>query len=127
MSSSDNLTFAGHYVPYNYTTWYDPSLCTLDTCPKSYAVLQYVPSLGGNAFFLAWFLIILVAQSVIGIQKRTWTFFVAMMGGAILEVIGYAARILMHNNIFNFNWFLMYGFNLHSSPSGDLCPSSVLQ
>ena len=110
MSSSQNLTFDGRPTVWNFTLWYNPSLCTLDTCPKSYAVLQYVPSLGGNALFLAWFIIIFVAQSVIGIYKRTWTFFAAMIGGCILEVIGYAARVLMHENIFDFNWFLMCGF-----------------
>ena len=110
MSSSQNLTFDGRPTVYNFTLWYNPSLCTLDTCPKSYAVLQYVPSLGGNAFFLTWFIAIVIAQSVIGIYKRTWTFFAAMIGGCVLEVIGYAARVLMHENIFNFNWFLMCVF-----------------
>ncbi|KAG8529694.1 uncharacterized protein KY384_005175 [Bacidia gigantensis] len=111
-----NLTFAGKPTTFNITTWNDPSLCTLDTCPENYSAILYVPNLGGNAFFLAWFAILLVAQTVIGIQKRTWTFFSAMIGGCILEVIGYSARILLHDNVFVFNNWLMYLICLTIAP-----------
>ena len=108
MSGSQNLTFDGRPTQWNFTLWYNPSqLCNVDICPKSYAVLQYIPNLGANAFFLAWFLLLLVVQGLLGVYKKSWSFFSAMMGGCLLEVIGYAARILMHNNIFNFSWFLM--------------------
>ena len=107
MSSSQNLTFDGRPTTFNLTTYDDPSLCTLSTCPESYATLRYVPSLAANAFFLAWFAILLVAQTLIGFKKRTWTFSVAMVGGCVLEIIGYTGRIMMNHNIFDFNNFLM--------------------
>lgn len=106
--SAQNLTFHNKPVPYNYTLWYTPTLCTLDTCPKSYATVKYVPSAGGNASLLAWFALIFVVQLMLGIQKRAWTFLAAMLGGCILEMIGYAARVSMYYNIFDFNRFLMY-------------------
>lgn len=107
MSDAQNLTFSGHFVPYNYSLWYDPALCTLETCPKSYATIKYLPSLSGNAFFLTWFSAIFLVQLALGIWKHTWTFLVAMVSGCLLEMVGYAARISMHANIFDFNRFLM--------------------
>ena len=107
MSDSQNLTFDGKPTTFNYTTYDNPGLCTLSTCPESYATLRYVPSLAANAFFLAWFATLFVIQTAIGVRKRTWSFFVAMIGGCILEVVGYVGRIMMHNNIFVFNNFLM--------------------
>ena len=108
MDASANLTFAGQPVVFNQTTYDDPTLCTLDTCPEVYASIDYVPNLGGNAFYLAWFAALGLVQLVVGTRYHTWTFMTAMLGGCILEVLGYAARVLMHENVFNFNWFLMY-------------------
>ena len=108
MSSSANLTFAGQPTVFNQTTYDDPSLCTLSTCPEDYSAVRYVPNLGGNAFYLAWFAAFGLMQLVLGIYYHAWTYMTAMLGGSILEVLGYAARILMHENVFNFNWFLMY-------------------
>ena len=82
--------------------------CTLSTCPLSEAQLDYVPSLGGNALYLGILAICLIAQLVLGIKYRTWGFLVAMVGGLILEIIGYAARIQMHYNPFPSGPFLMY-------------------
>ena len=100
MSLLSNATF-------NLTLYNDPSLCTIKTCPIDWATIQYVPSLAGNAFYLAFFIIILVFQIYLGARYRTWSFMVALLGGEILEVIGYAGRIELHDNIFVFGSFLM--------------------
>ena len=104
---SQNLTFANSPTTFNLTTWNDPSLCTLETCPKNYAAIRYIPSLPANAFFLACFAAMLAIQLFLGSQRRTWTFLVAMVGGLVLEVIGYTARVLLHENVFVFDYFLM--------------------
>ena len=104
--SVQNYTFNDKPVAYNYTLWYNPVLCTIDTCPKSYATMLYIPSLGANSFFLAWFTILFVAQAVIGSYKRTWSYVIAMVGGCLTEMAGYGARISMHANIFDENRFL---------------------
>lgn len=108
MSSSQNLTFSGYPTVFNLTTWNDPSLCTLSTCPKDYATLKYIPSLGANIFFLVWYILLFIAQAALGGRSRQWTFLTAMLGGCLGELIGYAGRGMMHQNIFDFNWFLMY-------------------
>ena len=81
MALQTNATF-------NVTLWNDPSLCTLTTCPLDWATIQYVPSLAGNAFYLALFLILLIAQTVLGVRFRSWSFMIALVGGGALEVIG---------------------------------------
>lgn len=95
-------------TPYINTTLYnDPTLCTLRTCPLSWAQVHYDPSLIGNTLYLFIFSLILVIQLLLGIHSRTWSFLVAVCSGEILEIIGYVARIQMHNNPFLSDPFLM--------------------
>jgi hypothetical protein len=82
-------------------------VCTLETCPISDAEVHYVPTLIGNALYIAIFALLLVLQIFQGIYYRTWSFTVAMIGGLLLEVIGYASRVQMHYNPFLFNPFLL--------------------
>ncbi|KAJ3164838.1 hypothetical protein HDU88_005050 [Geranomyces variabilis] len=84
------------------------SQCTLDTCDISQANMDYVPTLAGNSIYFAAFLVILVFQIGAGIKYRTWGFMAAMMGGLILECLGYIGRIMLHSNPFNFNSFILY-------------------
>lgn len=89
--------------------------CTLSTCPISEAEVHYVPTLFGNGFYIAIFVLLLGVQVFQGIYFRTWTFMSAMIGGLVLEIIGYGSRIQMHYNPFLFNPFLMY-FPLSKPP-----------
>jgi len=61
----------------------------------------------GNAIYAAIFGILLVAQLGLGIKYRTWGFMVGMACGLILEVVGYVGRIMIHNDPFDFNAFIM--------------------
>ena len=81
--------------------------CTIDICPMSYAELNYVPTLGGNAAYLAIFAILLIAQSVLVAIYRTWGFYVGMFCGVLLEIIGYVGRIGLHDNPFSFDHFVL--------------------
>ncbi|KAF7555678.1 hypothetical protein G7Z17_g1948 [Cylindrodendrum hubeiense] len=81
-------------------------LCTLDTCPLSEAIITYQPNIAGNAFFGALFGIMLLVQLGLGIRHKTWSYLVAMVFGLILEVVGYAGRIQLHDDPFNFNFFI---------------------
>jgi hypothetical protein len=99
-------------------TYFDPSYCTYATCSvKEYGQLQYIPSLAGNALYLAIFGLFLVAQLFLGIRYRTWGYLVAMVGGIILEIAGYVGRILLHNNDFDFNNFIIYIVCLTMGPA----------
>ena len=91
----------------NTTLYNDPTLCTLRTCPLSWAQVHYDPSLIGNTLYLFIFSLIFVIQLLFGIYSRTWSFLLAFCSGEILEIIGYVARIQMHNNPFLSDPFLM--------------------
>jgi len=95
---------------------FNPELCTLHTCPIQYAQIGYVPTLAGNSLYLAIFALLLFFQVLIGIRYRNWGYLASLVGGLILEIIGYAARIQMHFNPFLANPFLMWAFLLHQSP-----------
>ncbi|KAF2193908.1 sphingoid long-chain base transporter RSB1 [Zopfia rhizophila CBS 207.26] len=80
-----------------------PDFCTKVTpdCPVEGTIYGYYPSLGGNAFFAAFFGLCLIIQLVLGIKYRTWTFMIALALGCLGECIGYIGRIMMHNNPFD--------------------------
>ena len=83
--------------------------CTLSTCPLSLSKTGYVPNLGGNVFFAAWFTALLVAQLVLSIRFRTFSFLTGQLFGLALEIISYGARISLHYNPFKQGPFLAYG------------------
>ncbi|KAK0107329.1 hypothetical protein ONS95_004023 [Cadophora gregata] len=114
-----NLTHSnGHGTGYgNQTLLENPNLCTLDTCDLSLASFLYIPTLPGNVLFAAIFGIYLVAQIFLGIKHKTWGYMVAMVMGLLLEVIGYVGRVLLHNDPFNDNNFLMYLVTLTIAPA----------
>ena len=85
----------------------DPNNSTLTTRPLQFASVSYDPSLAGNTIYLVIFLLLLLAQCGFGIHSRTWGYFGSLFGGLLLEIIGYAARIQMHYNLFLANPFLM--------------------
>lgn len=81
--------------------------CTLETCPMSCAQVDYLPTLAGNAIYATAFGLLLIAQLGLGIRYKTWGFMVGMVFGLFLEIVGYAGRIMLHNNPFEFNNFIM--------------------
>ncbi|KAL8890481.1 MAG: hypothetical protein Q9192_005865 [Flavoplaca navasiana] len=100
----------------NRTLIEKPYLCTTETCPQEMQTIDYVPSLAGNAFFLALYALILILQIAAGIKWRTWSFTGCMIGGPVLEIIGYAARIQIHYNPFTSDPFLMYIVTITIAP-----------
>jgi len=86
---------------------FNPSLCTLDTCPLELAQVRYDPTLAGNALYLSIFALLLFIHIFLGIRYRTWGYFGAMFGGLVLEIVGYGARVKMHYNPFLSDPFLM--------------------
>jgi hypothetical protein len=104
-------------------SWVAPSLaahpdsCTLQTCPLSLAHLSYLPTLPGNALYAAIFGLCLIAQIALCVRYHIWGFLCGMFGGLVLEIIGYAARIMMHSNPFTKTNFLMWA-NLDLPNSG---------
>jgi hypothetical protein len=85
--------------PNNLTT-----LC--QTLLQYFGQVTYVPTLAGNALYMAIFIVILLAQITQGIIYRTWSYMVCMIFGLVLESIGYGSRIGMHLNPWDSNPFL---------------------
>ena len=91
----------------NTTLLEHPELCTLATCPLDMAQVQYVPSFAGNMLYIIILCLVAVAQLWLGIKYKTWTYMVSMLFGLIMEVVGYVARVQMHDNPFLSDPFLM--------------------
>lgn len=94
------------YYTFNGTA-INPEDCTVDICPMDYAITEYRPSIPGNVVLMVAFGLCLLAQIPLGIRYRTWGFMVCMIGGLVLEIIGSAGRIMMNNDPFSMNPFLM--------------------
>ncbi|CAG9975247.1 unnamed protein product [Clonostachys byssicola] len=82
--------------------------CTLDTCPLSMGIITYQPNIGGNALFLSIFGTLFLVQLYFGIRRKTWSYLAAMVLGLVTEGVGYIGRLQLHNDPFNFNYFLVY-------------------
>ena len=99
------------------TTIEDWNLCTPETCCLEQAQIFYIPSLAGNALYAAIFGLLLIAQLFFGIRYRTWSFVTWMSFGLVGELVGYIGRIMLHNNVFDFNAFLIYLIPLTIAPA----------
>ncbi|KAL4914009.1 RTA1 like protein-domain-containing protein [Aspergillus aurantiobrunneus] len=94
----------------------DPATCSLETCPIEDAYIQYQPTIPGNSVYIALFGALLIAQTLLCPVYRMWGFSGSMITGLILEVLGYAARILFHDDPFSMDYFLMNLISLSLGP-----------
>ena len=68
-------------------------LCTIQE-----TTYGYYPSIGSNAFFCVLFGLCCIAQIILGIRYRTWTYLIGLGIGCFGEALGYVGRIILHNN-----------------------------
>lgn len=73
----------------------------LPDCPVERSIYGYYPSLPANAFLAAWFALLFFPNIVFGIYYKAWTYMIALFLGCVVEAIGYAGRIMLHNNPFD--------------------------
>ncbi|PSK41783.1 hypothetical protein B9Z65_9169 [Elsinoe australis] len=104
-------------IPALNGTLIDFQACTVDICSLDYAQLDYVPSKSVNLAYLLIFGLLLLVHCVQGVYYRTWGYAVGMVGGLTLEVVGYAGRLGLHNDIFSFDTFVMYLVCLTIAPA----------
>lgn len=81
--------------------------CTLSTCDLAYSVYKYRPSLAANAAFIGLYSAALALHAFLGWRWRSWRFATCIIAGCLLEVIGYAGRIMLHGNPFSFEGFMI--------------------
>lgn len=81
--------------------------CTLDLCPLEASILRYQPSIAATSVAIAIFGFSLLLNLGQGVYHQTWGFMGSLLCGCILEIIGYVGRIIIRDNPFDFNGFLM--------------------
>ncbi|KAF9891388.1 hypothetical protein FE257_004244 [Aspergillus nanangensis] len=70
-------------------------------CPVSATTYGYTPNLPANALLATIFGICGIYHILIGLKARSWTFMIALAIGSLMEMVGYIARIGMHNNVWD--------------------------
>lgn len=79
--------------------------CTLETCSvEQYGWFTYIPTIPGNAVYLAIFAALILVQLFQAWKFRIYGgFAIGMVFGIVLEIVGYAGRIMMGtgNGIFS--------------------------
>lgn len=104
--------------PFDSIYWTQPYLCNYTTCPLDpFGQLHYRPSLAGNALYLSVFVLGLLVASALSIKYKTWGYLAGIVGGAGLEVIGYAGRLMLWQDDFNNNNFIIYLVGLTIGPA----------
>lgn len=81
--------------------------CTLALCPIEASVYRYRPSLPANIIFIALYAVAMLAHIILGVRWKAWWFMWCMIAGCVDEIIGYAGRVMMYYNPFNFNAFMI--------------------
>ena len=89
----------------------------LETCPIEDAFVQYQPTIVGNAIYLGFFALLLIAQIIQLVRYRTLGFSIGLFCGISLEIVGYVGRILLHDNPFDLNSFIIYLVCLTIAPA----------
>jgi len=94
-------------LPDNLITFGPNANCTLALCPIEWSAYKYQPSLAANTTFIVLFSLSLLLHLIQGIRYRTAFFATTMILGCITEILGYAGRVMLHTNPFNFNGFML--------------------
>lgn len=75
--------------------------------PVSGGFYSYDPSIGGNASLLAAFVLLALTAVYLGIRFQTYVYSSTLTIGLVLEVLGFAGRILLHSARGNRGYFFL--------------------
>jgi hypothetical protein len=99
---------AGQDDPSQYLVSFGPDAnCTLALCPVGASIQSYRPALGVQIAFIVLFGVSTLMHLIQGIRYRTWFFGSMMALGCIGEMIGYGGRVLLYQNPFSFDGFII--------------------
>ncbi|QYS95805.1 hypothetical protein H0G86_003079 [Trichoderma simmonsii] len=93
-------------TPGGYVVFGPQANCTLDVCPVEWSVYKYRPSIAANSVFIALFAIAISIHAFLGVRWRQWNFMTLMIFGCLVEIGGYAGRLVLYNNPFSFGGFM---------------------
>lgn len=95
-------TTAGGYV------FFGPQAnCTLAACSPKFSVYGYIPSFAANLAFVVLFSLAMMLHMGIGAWSRSFFFMACMAAGCVDEIIGYAGRMWMSHDLWNFRAFMI--------------------
>jgi len=94
-------------APPGVTVFGPDATCNLHNCPVEWSLYSYRPSLAANITFAALFGVVGLVHLYLGFRWKSWGFTVGMLLGCVTEIIGYVGRMLMWNNPFSFNGFMV--------------------
>ncbi|KZL69567.1 parasitic phase-specific protein psp-1 [Colletotrichum incanum] len=94
-------------LPNGYKSFGPKANCTLEVCPLEASLLRYQPSIQVNGTFIALFALAMFIHTFQGLRSKNWGFMASMIGGCLLEIIGYVGRLILHDNPFSFGGFLL--------------------
>ncbi|CAG9972452.1 unnamed protein product [Clonostachys byssicola] len=90
--------------------------CTLDVCPIETTIYKYNPDKAVNMAFTVIFALIMFGHIYLGIRWKTWGYMTSMILGCLLEIAGYACRVVLHANPFKFLPFVVQTVALTIAP-----------
>lgn len=76
--------------------------------PNGVGALTFTPELTPNVIFLVLFIALMLGQ--IGLAVKFWRYYgyaIGMIGGLLLELLGYAAKVQLSNDRMNKNGYIM--------------------
>ncbi|KAL6405871.1 putative rta1 domain protein [Ilyonectria robusta] len=68
------------------------------TCPVEATTYGYYPSFPANSVLLTVFALIFCVQTILTFLTRVYSYSIVVAIGSLMELLGYAARIMMHHN-----------------------------
>ncbi|KAK1242224.1 hypothetical protein MKX07_000210 [Trichoderma sp. CBMAI-0711] len=107
-------------------TFGSDTTCNLHSCPVEWSIYGYRPSLVANVIFVVLFAIAGIVHLFLGFRWRTWGFTIPVLIGCITEIIGYVGRIILWNNPFSFDGFIIQIGKINMLIPFSLYPSSML-
>ncbi|KAL7787448.1 RTA1 domain-containing protein [Trichoderma ceciliae] len=93
-------------TPGSFVVFGPDANCTLALCPVEWSVYKYRPSIPANVVFMALFGLSILVHLILGIRWRQWNFMTLMILGCVVEIGGYAGRLVLYNNPFSFGGFM---------------------
>lgn len=101
------------FIPFVYTDNLIPimnstSNSTSQTPSNGIGAVSFTPLLAPNALFVTLFTILFIIQIILTV--RFWRFYgyaIGMLGGLLLELLGYAAKVQLSHNRANKNGYIM--------------------
>lgn len=96
--------------------------CTLAICPVEYSVYGYRPSLAASSTFIVLYSISACIHLYLGLRWKTWGFMSCMLVGATNAILGYAGRIILWYNPFDFSGFMLQISKSRVLVAGRPCP-----